>query len=848
MRSSSLNKVCFPIGGEPAIRKTVSALCNSGIKHNFIVVGHLSEQVMDALASSQAKNYFCYQPKPLGTGNAAKEAAKLIEDFNGPDAVLVTAGDKIIDENILKGLIDYFYRKDADLCFLSGKRKDFPEAGIIVAGENGRAAGIVEGADAARAELLIKLKEQLAVAPLPAEDAGALAVGLLKTEKKACAALGALWERIKKGKNITEKTFHNHFSAEDFFIRAGNLRLSPGDLNKYDACNLSVYLFKKKAFLSSVKNLGSDNAQGEEYLTDAVSFLSRNKADVAHLPVENPSLVMAYNTPEDLCRIEKHLSAAHPAFVIEKKTHSRPPLQWLRHFETSSRESEKYFESVYGKNYPFSDKKRRGVIKALLQYKNRFGDAPCIISRAPGRVNVMGRHIDHQGGDVNMIAIDRDIYCVMGERADSRVVAHNLDAYRFPEREFCIEELHADSRMNWDELLSDARFKKQVSVDKGDWVQYVKAVFTRLRHGYPGIRLKGANMTFEGDIPAGGGVSSSSALFVAVAEGAVSVNSLKIPPGKFVGMCGEGEWYVGTRGGSADHGAIKFSRKGRITQLEFFPFKKIRSYPFPEGCSLAVCNSGRKAHKTKGVKDIFNQRVACYHAGLDLLKQKFSALKDVSYLRDISSGAFSAPEIFRMVKALPVRIESGELAGMLSSEDVKARIASISKNAGSMELRAAVLFGICECARGRYAHELLEAGDIEAFGRLMNISHDGDRVLSRGGLENPVPFTSDYSDKRIDALIKKAGAGRRLIIEEPGSYSCSTPEIDRMVDIAVSSPGVFGAQISGAGLGGCMMALLREEDYFSLEENLTRGYYEISHMDVDMFAASPVSGSGLVRF
>ena len=45
---------------------------------------------------------------------------------------------------------------------------------------------------------------------------------------------------------------------------------------------------------------------------------------------------------------------------------------------------------------------------------------------------------------------------------------------------------------------------------------------------------------------------------------------------------------------------------------------------------------------------------------------------------------------------------------------------------------------------------------------------------------------------------------------QPGAYACSTPEIDEMIDIAAAVPGVAGAQLAGAGLGGCIMILAHE--------------------------------------
>jgi galactokinase len=135
-----------------------------------------------------------------------------------------------------------------------------------------------------------------------------------------------------------------------------------------------------------------------------------------------------------------------------------------------------------------------------------------------------------------------------------------------------------------------------------------------------------------------------------------------------------------------------------------------------------------------------------------------------------------------------------------------------------------VLFGLSECARSRRAPELLRSGSIEGFGAWMNISHDGDRVSGRNG--------------------RNGNHGR--LTEIPGAYACSVPEIDRMADIALAVVGVLGAQISGAGLGGCLMVLARSDSAESVREALVREYYAPAGIRADVFACSPSAGSGVI--
>ncbi len=78
MNSPDLPKVCHPVLGMPAIARAVEMYDRCGIKDHYIVVGEGRDQVARVLTSAPGNHIFCVQPKPLGTGNAAKTAADLL--------------------------------------------------------------------------------------------------------------------------------------------------------------------------------------------------------------------------------------------------------------------------------------------------------------------------------------------------------------------------------------------------------------------------------------------------------------------------------------------------------------------------------------------------------------------------------------------------------------------------------------------------------------------------------------------------------------------------------------------------------------------------------------------------
>jgi galactokinase len=81
---------------------------------------------------------------------------------------------------------------------------------------------------------------------------------------------------------------------------------------------------------------------------------------------------------------------------------------------------------------------------------------------------------------------------------------------------------------------------------------------------------------------------------------------------------------------------------------------------------------------------------------------------------------------------------------------------------------------------------------------------------------------------------------------QPGSYHCSVPEIDRMIDISLRTEGVVGAQLAGAGLGGCMMVLAHKDATLRLVENLTEQYYRPSGKPSTVLLCTPIAGSSVL--
>ena len=132
---------------------------------------------------------------------------------------------------------------------------------------------------------------------------------------------------------------------------------------------------------------------------------------------------------------------------------------------------------------------------------------------------------------------------------------------------------------------------------------------------------------------------------------------------------------------------------------------------------------------------------------------------------------------------------------------------------------------------------------------------DGDRVMSFDQTGKVLgKYVSDTSDAALQKLIDQLNSRDPAAVEaaqlwrQPGSYRCSLPEIDLMVDLACSVRGVAGAQLAGAGLGGCMMVLAHKDCVADLQNVLTNQYYRPRNLEPCLLHCRPIAGAGAISF
>jgi len=548
--------------------------------------------------------------------------------------------------------------------------------------------------------------------------------------------------------------------------------------------------------------------------------------------------------------------------VMKKKMNGLKSVrEWHKLLQDPSGSIYQKFNDIYGNEDELVEESTNVCLKTLEVFGEIYGwDSEIIIVRSTGRVNLLGMHIEHRGGSINPVAI-KELFFLAEPRDDDIFIVRNVESDKFPDEKFCIRDcLPGHKIKNWDAWCHD-EFEKRKNNLSVTWSNYIRAAVLHLQHKYTKDdgkfepRLVGMNALVYGNIPQAAGLSSSSSLVVAAAESCIQINNLRIDPIEFVELCGYGEWYVGTRGGSGDHAAIKFGQPNSIIHMKFFPLK-VEPIRFPTGIKIILANSIVEAKKQEGARNIFNNRVASYTIGLLLVQKRFPHYAEkLEHLRDINPKTLGVEEIeiYKILKSLPESITRDEVKKLLPDKQSELQhiFRSHAEPDEGYKIRQVCTYGITECIRADMAVEFLKNGDIKSFGKLINISHDGDRV-TRVINGKRISISNNYSDDKIDTLIADLQSGDSSRVEQgrlwrqPGGYNCSIPEIDLLVDIAMASPGVFGAALIGAGLGGSIVAIVDEKYDQNLLGNLENKYYKLKGLPMHAEVVIPVGGGGML--
>jgi galactokinase len=276
---------------------------------------------------------------------------------------------------------------------------------------------------------------------------------------------------------------------------------------------------------------------------------------------------------------------------------------------------------------------------------------------------------------------------------------------------------------------------------RGHWSDYVRGVAFVLQEA--GYFLCGAELSIDSDVPPGAGLSSSAALEVAVAQALLAQSASEIDRRSLALLCQRAEnEFVGVRSGIMDQLAACMGRGGNAMLLDCRSLD-IDYVPISEQVRLVVCNSMVK--HTLAAGEYNRRREECEQA-VKILSQ---SLPHVRQLRDVT-------------------LQDIEQLRVVLGDTLFRRCRHV----------------VSENQRTLRAAESLRENDLNAFGALLNASHESLR----------------------------------------DDYEVSCRELDILVEIAQAQNGVYGSRMTGGGFGGCTISIVQEDRVDSFIKNVTSEY------------------------
>jgi galactokinase len=353
-------------------------------------------------------------------------------------------------------------------------------------------------------------------------------------------------------------------------------------------------------------------------------------------------------------------------------------------------------------------------------FVGRFGESPSHTTRAPGRVNLLGEHIDYNDLPVLPMAIQREAKLVFRPRNDSIVRIHNLSA-EFEDVEFEIRPGVAKS-------------------EAGHWANYCKAPADELARRF--AIWRGFDAVIESTVPVASGLSSSSALVNAVGLTLAYLNEIETEPLPLAEVMAEAERYTGTRGGGMDQAISMAGRANCAAKISFAPLR-ITHLAIPNDWSFIIADTGVRAEKSGNRQATYNRRrQECEDA-----------------LRAVGAAVVAAEMTHQPVDSYPALLAGiGVHAALALGEDVL-----------DGHLARRFRHVMTEANRVREAADLLLSADLEGFGALMDASH--------GSLHSDYHVSSPELDELVGIAREGGAVGARLT--GAGFGGCTVSLADR---------------------------------------------------------------------
>jgi galactokinase len=381
--------------------------------------------------------------------------------------------------------------------------------------------------------------------------------------------------------------------------------------------------------------------------------------------------------------------------------------------------------------------------KLFEQFESVYGHRTHVKAYyAPGRVNLIGEHIDYNGGLVFPAAISMGTYGVASIRDDQQI---RLYSANYQEQGVVTVS------------LSNLDYQK----DHG-WANYAKGIFAFLIRMNQDIRY-GIDLYVSGNLPTASGLSSSASLEVLVAFIASDLYHLDLSRIEIAQMSQHVEnEYMGMHCGIMDQLIIACGIKGKALLMNTATLEMTESNADFEGYSFIIMNTN---YKRKTTDSKYNERVAECQKAKGLLKQSF----EFNHLCELKPSLLST------------------IGTLLPDEKLYRRVKHV----------------ITEQERTILAMEAMKLADVKGFAKLLKESHES--------LKYDYEVTGVHLDTLVESSIRH---------------------------------GALGARVTGAGFGGCAIALVKTEFIETMKQSVLTDYRMITGLEATFYEVSFTDGVG----
>lgn len=443
--------------------------------------------------------------------------------------------------------------------------------------------------------------------------------------------------------------------------------------------------------------------------------------------------------------------------------------------------------------------------------------SPDVVLRSPGRVNIIGDHIDYSLFSVLPMAIEHDMVMAISRTNDHRVTVSNVLPTFQPE-EFALETQTPP-------LTIDAHVS--------DWVNYMKCGILvgdeYLRKHYKNYHgPNGMKVVIDGNVPAGGGLSSSAAFVVCSTLATLLANDYEdVSKTLLTQLSTTCEQHVGVNSGGMDQSASIFGRRNHVLFVSFKPQLAVREFGFPKTdpqIAFVISNSLVTANKHETAPINYNLRVVEVTLAAHIMAKKLG----LSIPRDGN-------------------LQAGTLRGVLDSyfsnsdkqygqdfTDSRQKLAKMDqlveeilteKDGYTTEQVAEVLGLTVDELKEKYTTTYpVRYEKLQLYKRAKHVYLESKRVLDFVAILDTTTDTEELFKGLGDLMNQSHQSSIEL-------FNNSCPELDDICKIALQN-GSYGSRVTGAGFGGCAVHLVPAPDAQKLMNALTAEYYKKKYPNI----------------